>query len=172
MDGWNTTFLLGRHIFRGYVSLREDRFDFLAGILTSITPSFFKAFPRFHPSKPTIKRRSRPPGSMMGPLRLVINGRLSMILPTQNSGNGSCHEVDHKEKYTPRVCWQDLVNWGALCSLVVGYNSWFTIRSPMKRISRMKINLLPTYQPTNQPLADSAPPQQKKRIKQQHNPLI
>ena len=23
MDGWNTTFLLGRHIFRGYVSFRE-----------------------------------------------------------------------------------------------------------------------------------------------------
>ena len=24
MDGWNTTFLLGRPIFRGYVSFRED----------------------------------------------------------------------------------------------------------------------------------------------------
>ncbi len=25
MDGWNTTFLLGRHIFRGYVSFREGK---------------------------------------------------------------------------------------------------------------------------------------------------
>ena len=25
MDGWNTTFLLGRPIFRGYVSFREGR---------------------------------------------------------------------------------------------------------------------------------------------------
>ncbi len=25
MDGWNTTFLLGRPIFRGYVSFRECR---------------------------------------------------------------------------------------------------------------------------------------------------
>ena len=28
MDGWNTTFLLGRPIFRGYVSFREGRPDF------------------------------------------------------------------------------------------------------------------------------------------------
>ena len=26
MDGWNTTFLLGRPIFRGYVSFREGTF--------------------------------------------------------------------------------------------------------------------------------------------------
>ena len=26
MDGWNTTFLLGRPILRGYVSFREGRF--------------------------------------------------------------------------------------------------------------------------------------------------
>ena len=25
MDGWNTTFLLGRSIFRGYVSFREGK---------------------------------------------------------------------------------------------------------------------------------------------------
>ena len=28
-DGWNTTFLLGRLIFRGYVSFREGMFEFL-----------------------------------------------------------------------------------------------------------------------------------------------
>ena len=28
MDGWNTTFLLGRPIFRGYVSFREGSFKF------------------------------------------------------------------------------------------------------------------------------------------------
>ena len=27
MDGWNTTFLLGRPIFRGYVSFREGTVD-------------------------------------------------------------------------------------------------------------------------------------------------
>ena len=30
MDGWNTTFLLGRPIFRGHVSFRECRYLFLA----------------------------------------------------------------------------------------------------------------------------------------------
>ena len=32
MDGWNTTFLLGRLIFRGYVSFMEGRFlkDFIS----------------------------------------------------------------------------------------------------------------------------------------------
>ena len=29
MDGWNTTFLLGRPIFRGYVSFREGNFHLL-----------------------------------------------------------------------------------------------------------------------------------------------
>ena len=29
MDGWNTTFLLGRPIFRGYVSFREGKLSFL-----------------------------------------------------------------------------------------------------------------------------------------------
>ena len=136
MDG-----LLGRNIFRGYVSLREDRFDFLAGILTSITPSFFKAFPRSHPSKPSIKRRSRPPGSMMGPLRLVINGQLSMILPTPNSGNGSCHEVDHKEKYSKSLL-------AGSCKLGGPLIRGLPFEALWKEFQDWKSTY---YQPTNQP---------------------
>ena len=30
MDGWKTTFLLGRELFRGYVKLREGIFYFFA----------------------------------------------------------------------------------------------------------------------------------------------
>ena len=42
MDGWNTTFLLGRPIFRGYVSFREGIFSAFVvevqfPILTAIT---------------------------------------------------------------------------------------------------------------------------------------
>ena len=42
MDGWNTTFLLGKLIFRGYVSFREGRFlkDFI---------SMFKSLYTFQP---------------------------------------------------------------------------------------------------------------------------
>ena len=42
MDGWNTTFLLGRPIFRGYVSFREGRW-------------WFQTFLYFHPWKKKIQ---------------------------------------------------------------------------------------------------------------------
>ena len=41
MDGWNTTFLLGRPIFRGYVSFREGIFIALQ-TLDSLDSSFSK----------------------------------------------------------------------------------------------------------------------------------
>ena len=40
MDGWNTTFLLGRSIFRGYVSFREGKLP----TFHSMNPSFFFLF--------------------------------------------------------------------------------------------------------------------------------
>ena len=42
MDGWNTSFLLGRPIFRGYVSFREgNSFHFPDSILNNFLQPIF-----------------------------------------------------------------------------------------------------------------------------------
>ena len=46
MDGWNTTFLLGRLIFRGYVSFREGKFDDSYSTTSgTFSPSFLAPLP-------------------------------------------------------------------------------------------------------------------------------
>ena len=46
MDGWNTTFLLGRLIFRGYVSFREGKFeDSYSTTSGTFSPSFLAPLP-------------------------------------------------------------------------------------------------------------------------------
>ncbi len=43
MDGWNTTFLLGRPIFRGYVSFREGIIHAYDGLMlfSSVNENYF-----------------------------------------------------------------------------------------------------------------------------------
>ena len=53
MDGWNTTFLLGRPIFRGYVSFREGAL--LSTLFLIILPQKIpQSPPKYFPSFPFI----------------------------------------------------------------------------------------------------------------------
>ena len=69
MDSWNTTFLLGRPIFRGYVSFREGSF-FVLLYMCWIRVSFFKVVRKHLVKKFYLLQH--------GPL-LVINGVISPI---------------------------------------------------------------------------------------------